>query len=115
MREPGRLLTLRVRDSKDLELLADLLDYSYGSNIFKILHLMFPNEFLKFLDVFQEDELKMPSAQTVFRRIEYIHIYRDSKILSMEQLCNKYRRRRQTIENILEAVASELAKEDSDI
>lgn len=115
MREPGRLLQIANISDTERGQLSDVLDNLSQSNAFRVMENLLKEDFLTFLDIFQEDRLKFPSALQVVTRLEYIRIYNDSKVLSLECLVRKYKRKPETLQRIISVVQKELQESDGDV
>lgn len=87
---------------EQVETLANKLDAVTGQNHFNTLYQLLGDKFLAFLDVFQEDNLKIPSTSLVKQLLTDIAILRDSSEgISPESLALKYNKDVSVIKNIL--------------
>lgn len=116
MREPAKLLRIATISEKERGQLSDLLDNKSQTNTFKILENILQDKFLMFLDAFQGDTIKIPTAQQVMCRVEYLRIYNDSvRGMDTDRLAAKYKRSPDRIIAIISAVREELEQADGDM
>lgn len=114
MREPGKLLKIANISEKERGQLSDLLDNLSGTNTFRVLENFLGDKFLPFLDIFQGDEIRVPSAYKVLLRAEYIKIYNDSTIYEIDYLAKKYKKKPSVINDIIQGVHEELEQQGGD-
>lgn len=114
MKEPGKLLKIANLSKKERGQLADILDNLSCSNTFRVLENFLDDKFLPFLDIFQGDEIHVPSIQKILLRVEYLHIYNDSRIYDLDYLANKYKKRPSVINDIITCVHEELEQQGGD-
>lgn len=114
MREPGKLILIANLSPKERGQLADVLDCLSKSNVYKVLEQLFGDEFLTFLDVFQEDTFTVPTARAVLLRALYIKLYNDSATMSIESLAKKYKRKPEMVEKIIALIQRDLEQQDGD-
>jgi len=114
MREPGKLLKLANMSEKERGQLSDILDNLSGTNTFRVLENFLGDKFLPFLDIFQGDEIHVPSVNKVLLRAEYIRIYNDSNIYEIDYLAKKYKKKPSVINDIIQCVHEELEQQGGD-
>ncbi len=115
MKEPGKLLKLANMSSKEKGQLADLLDNLSGTNSFRVLENFLGDKFLPFLDIFQGEDLHVPSISKILIRADYLKIYNDSYIYELDYLAKKYKKNPSVINTIIHTVHEELKKQGGDI
>ena len=115
MREPGKLINIANLTTRERGQLAGLLDELSGTNSFKVLENFLGDKFLCFLDIFQGDDLHVPSVQKTLLRAEYIKIYNDSQMYDIDYLAKKYKKNPSVIHNILTEVHTELLQQGGDV
>lgn len=115
MKEPGKLLKLANMSPKEKGQLADLLDNLSGTNSFRVLENFLGDKFLPFLDIFQGEELHIPSISKILIRADYLKIYNDSYIYELDYLAKKYKKNPSVINTIIHTVHEELKKQGGDI
>lgn len=114
MREPGKLLQIANLSDKERGQLSDLLDNLSGTNTFKVLENFLGEKFLPFLDIFQGDDIHIPTVNKVLLRAEYIKIYNDSAIYEIDYLAKKYHKNPSVINEIITGVQHELEQQGGD-
>lgn len=115
MKEPGKLLKLANMSTKEKGQLADLLDNLSGTNSFRVLENFLGDKFLPFLDIFQGEDLHVPSISKILIRADYLKIYNDSYIYELDYLAKKYKKNPSVINTIIHTVHEELKKQGGDI
>jgi len=115
MKEPGKLLKLANMSPKEKGQLADLLDNLSGTNSFRVLENFLGDKFLPFLDIFQGEDLHVPSISKILIRADYLKIYNDSYIYELDYLAKKYKKNPSVINTIIHTVHEELKKQGGDI
>ena len=115
MKEPGKLLKLANMSLKEKGQLADLLDNLSGTNSFRVLENFLGDKFLPFLDIFQGEDLHVPSISKILIRADYLKIYNDSYIYELDYLAKKYKKNPSVINTIIHTVHEELKKQGGDI
>lgn len=115
MKEPGKLLKLANMTPKEKGQLADLLDNLSGTNSFRVLENFLGDKFLPFLDIFQGEDLHVPSISKILIRADYLKIYNDSYIYELDYLAKKYKKNPSVINTIIHTVHEELKKQGGDI
>lgn len=115
MKEPGKLLKLANMSPKEKGQLADLLDNLSGTNSFRVLENFLGDKFLPFLDIFQGEDLHIPSISKILIRADYLKIYNDSYIYELDYLAKKYKKNPSVINTIIHTVHEELKKQGGDI
>ena len=114
MREPGKLIKIASLSEKERGQLSDILDNLSGTNTFRVLENFLGDKFLPFLDIFQGDDIHIPSANKVLLRAEYIKIYNDSSIYEIDDLAKKYKKKPSVINDIIQCVQEELEQQGGD-
>ena len=114
MREPGKLLKIANMSEKERGQLSDILDNLSGTTTFRVLENFLGDKFLPFLDIFQGDEIHVPSVNKVLLRAEYIKIYNESNIYEIDYLAKKYKKKPSIINDIIQAVHEELEQQGGD-
>lgn len=114
MREPGKLLKIANLTDRERGQLSDLLDNLSGTNTFKVLENFLGDKFLPFLDIFQGDDIHVPSVNKVLLRAEYLKIYNDSAIYEIDYLAKKYHKKPSIINEIILGVQKELDEQGGD-
>lgn len=115
MKEPGKLLKLANMSPKEKGQLADLLDNLSSTNSFRVLENFLGDKFLPFLDIFQGEDLHIPSISKILIRADYLKIYNDSYIYELDYLAKKYKKNPSVINTIIHTVHEELKKQGGDI
>ena len=115
MKEPGKLLKLANMSPKEKGQLADLLDNLSGTNSFRVLENFLGDKFLPFLDIFQGEDLHVPSISKILIRADYLKIYNDSYIYELDYLAKKYKKNPSVINTIIHTIHEELKKQGGDI
>lgn len=111
---PGLLSVLSLTDEET----QNILEYSTklsGNDSLDILYGIFPDQWLKFIDLFSGETFKVPTREAIYKNIAYIKIYtyckaRDYSDLSIDTMAKLYGRRRNAILNIIKKVEAILSK-----
>jgi hypothetical protein len=115
MREPGKLLKIANISKKERGQLSDILDNLSDSNTFRVLENFLGDKFLPFLDIFQGDIIQVPAVNKILLRAEYLKIYNESTIYSVDYLAKKYKKNPSIINDIILGVHQELKNQGGDI
>lgn len=105
MKTPCDLINIYDLYTDDqIEKLASKLDEQTGNNCFNVLYQLLGDKFLPFLDVFQEDKIKIPSTTFIKHLLTDIEICEEhSSGSSIEELADKYNKSESVVNKILNA------------
>lgn len=94
---------------KEREAFLEYMAKQSGSDFYDILYGVFGEDWLKFLDVFSGETLKLPTREQVFKNIKYLKIYtycaqRNFSEESIDQVARIYGKRRVSVKRIIDKV-----------
>ena len=111
------ILSMIKLSTPETDLLLRYMGISKSTEVFDVMNIYYGDDFLRFIDVFSGETIKVPTREEIYKICNYIKIYnyvanKGFTEESIEQAAKIFDRRRNSIKRILNKVNSVMAKEE---